>query len=79
MCMVVLESELMQSGSKGYTLNHHYITTELMRVDEYFYLAKRRKSILPTNDARESGANLGKRRGEGKELATAPDVKNATL
>lgn len=68
--MVVLES-----GSKAYTLNHHYITIELTRVEEYFYLAKRRrKSILPRNYAGESGANLEKRRGEGKELATALDV-----
>lgn len=35
----------------------------------------RGKSILPIEDAWESGTYLGNRRGEEKELATAPDVK----
>lgn len=54
MCMVVSQAELVKSDSKAYTLNHHHITTELMRVEEYFYLAKlRRKNILSTEDAQE--------------------------
>lgn len=54
MFMVVSQAELAKSGSKAYTLNHHHVTTELTRVEEYFYLAKmRRKNILSTEDAQE--------------------------